>query len=126
MADHRIIQETIQELNSPKESDRAQTITSSQFEQEPDEVTEHQRQQTFLNSFSLAASKKQLGLNVSEVADFEPEKVVQQELKQMPGFVSEPNFEDDISIEVEPEDDQQVQSERAEPEDDSDELHDLK
>jgi hypothetical protein len=35
------------------------------------------------------------------LADFEPEKVIQHELKAMPGFVSEPNFEDDISIEVE-------------------------
>ena len=103
-----------EELNSPKESDRAQTITSSQFDQEPDEVVAQQNKQTFLNSFSLAASKKQLGLNVSEVADFEPEKLVQQELKQMPGFVSEPNFEEDISIEVEDEEQQDVREKEIE------------
>ena len=45
----------------------------------------------------------------------------------MPGFVSEPNFEEDISIEVEQEEDV-VQSEQIDPEneDDSDELQDLK
>ena len=66
-------------------------------------------------------------MNVSEAADFEPEKVVQQELKQIPGFVSEPNFEEDISIEVEPEEDEaQVSRGDPENEDDSDELQDLK
>jgi hypothetical protein len=45
----------------------------------------------------------------------------------MPGFVSEPNFEEDISIEVEPEEDA-AQNDRIDPEneDDSEELQDLK
>jgi hypothetical protein len=46
-----------------------------------------------MNSFSLAASKKQL-LSTDTGATQEPQK---------PGFVSEPNFEDDISIDVEEE-----------------------
>jgi len=45
----------------------------------------------------------------------------------MPGFVSEPNFEEDISIEVESEEDA-AKNERIEQEneDDSEELQDLK
>lgn len=46
-----------------------------------------------MNSFSLAASKKQL-LSTDTGATQEPQK---------PGLVSEPNFEDEISIDVEEE-----------------------
>jgi hypothetical protein len=47
----------------------------------------------------------------------------------MPGFVSEPNFEEDISIDVEPEDDENIvrqKKEDAEDDSDSDEYEDLK
>lgn len=50
-----------------------------------------------MNSFSLAASKKQL-LSTDTGATQEPQK---------PGFVSEPNFEEDISISVEEEEPEQ-------------------
>jgi hypothetical protein len=51
---------------------------------------------TFLNSFSIAASKKQLN----------------DDTKMKPGaFVSEPNFDDEISIEVEAEDDEEQKTE---------------
>lgn len=71
---------------------------------------------TFMNSFSMAASKKQLLLNSDGAGtgglqpDFEHESKPGQNNINMPGFVSEPNFEDEISIEVEDEDDDDMRS----------------
>ena len=44
----------------------------------------------------------------------------------MPGFVSEPNFEEDISIEVEDDDLLEVRDRDIYPDDDSEDLQDLK
>ena len=44
----------------------------------------------------------------------------------MPGFVSEPNFEEDISIEVEDDDQLEVRDRDIYPDDDSEDLQDLK
>ena len=62
-------------------------------QQPTEDETQVDKQTRFMNSFSLAASKKQLLVNTDTGA-------TQQE-PQKPGFVSEPNFEDDISIDVE-------------------------
>jgi len=69
----------------------------------------HREKQSFLNSFSMAASKKQLNsYNVSESTEFEPvttemvvssgsnSRLAYQPPIKIPKIVSEPNFEADL------------------------------
>ena len=90
-----------------------QTAPPEESKQATAQQTEQQKQKSFLNSFSQAASRKQLGLahtdsqrelgQVNEVSAELETRIVQTKVNTVAG-VSEPNFEDDISIDVEDDD----------------------